>query len=93
MLLGISYDSVEDNRAWAEVIGFEFSLLSDCDRTVGAAYGVQRSPGHRFAAYPERATFVIDPQGAIRLTYLVAGSEIDGHASQVLEDLLALKDA
>ena len=92
MLLGISYDSVEDNHAWAEVIGFDFSLLSDTDRTVGAAYGVQRPPGHRFAAYPERATFVIDPQGVVRLVYLVAGKEIDGHASQVLEDLLALKN-
>ena len=91
MILGISYDSTGYNRAWARVMGFEFSLLSDTDRSVGAAYGVQRAPDHRFAAYPERATFVIDPGGVIRLVYAVAGSEIDGHASQVLEDLLALK--
>lgn len=90
-ILGISYDTTEDNRAWAESMGFEFSLLSDTDRRVGAAYGVQRPPDDRFAAYPERATFVIDPAGTVRLAYLVPGSEIDGHASQVLEDLLSVK--
>jgi len=90
-ILGISYDSTEDNRAWAEDMGFEFSLLSDTERSVGAAYGVQRPPEDRFAAYPERATFVIDPEGTVRLSYLVPGDEIDSHASQVLEDLLAIR--
>ena len=90
-LLGISYDSIEDNRAWAEDMGFGFSLLSDTTRSVGAACGVQRPPDDKFAAYPERATFVIDPEGTVRLAYLVAPDQIDSHASQVLEDLLAIK--
>ena len=90
-VLGISYDTVEDNRSWAGSMGFEFSLLSDTDRSVGAAFGVQRPPEDRFAAYPERATFVIDPAGTVRLTYLVPGSDIDIHASQVLDDLLTVK--
>ena len=46
----------------------------------------------RFAAYPARVTFVIDPAGLVGLVYVVAGSQIDSHASTVLEDLRILKD-
>ena len=91
VILGASYDTPAENRAWHEDMGFGFRLLSDPDRAAAAAYGVVRPPADRFAAYPARATFVIDPAGLVGLVYVVAGSQIDAHASTVLEDLRILK--
>lgn len=91
VILGASYDSPVENRAWHDEMGFRFRLLSDTDHTAAAAYGVVRPPTDRFAAYPARATFVIDPAGLVGLVYVVAGSQIDSHASTVLEDLRILK--
>ena len=42
-IIGGSYDSPEDNRLFAEKFDFPFRLLSDPDRSVSAAYGVQRA--------------------------------------------------
>lgn len=91
VLLGASYDTPAENRAWHEDMGFRFRLLSDPDQTAAAAYGAVRPPMDRFAAYPARVTFVIDPAGLVGLVYVVAGSQIAGHASTVLEDLRILK--
>jgi peroxiredoxin Q/BCP len=60
-ILGISFDSVEANRAFAEKHGFVFPLLCDTSGAVGRAYGVA-PPGQTF---PRRATFVIGPTGVI----------------------------
>lgn len=87
MLLGVSYDAPEKNRAWREAMGFDFRLLSDVDRKAAAAYGVVRAEHEQFADYPRRATFVIDPVGMIRLTYVVAACQISSHADRVLEDV------
>ena len=72
-------------------MGFRFRLLSDTGRAAAAAYGVVRPQMDRFAAYPARATFVIDPAGLVGLVYVVAGSQIDSHATRVLNDLRVLK--
>ncbi len=62
-MLGISFDSVEANRAFAADQGFTFRLLSDPERTVGLAYGAARSRSDRYAA---RYTYVIGADGRIR---------------------------
>lgn len=92
-ILGIFYDSTEGSRVWVEDLGSEFFLLSGTERRVGAVYGVRRPPEDRYAAHPERVTFAIDPEGTLRLVCAVAGSQIDIHASQVLEDLPAVRPA
>lgn len=92
VILGVSYDTPSENRAWSDDMGFGFRLLSDTDRKAGAAYGVLRPPEDRFAAYPARATFVIDPQGHVSLVYVVAGSQIARHASRVLADMIELQE-
>jgi peroxiredoxin Q/BCP len=38
-VLGVSYDTVEANAAFAEKFTFNFPLLCDTERTMGAAYG------------------------------------------------------
>ena len=61
-MLGISFDSVEDNRAFAQAQGFPYRLLSDPERSVGLAYGAARTANDRFAA---RYTYVIGPDRRI----------------------------
>jgi len=88
-VLGASFDTPAENLAFAEEQGFVFRLLSDHDRTVGAAYGVIRPADHQYAEYPERRSYLIDPAGVIRRGYEV--SDVRGHAAEVLADLRALQ--
>ena len=61
-MLGISLDSQERNRKFAEETGATFPLLSDTDKHVAKAYGVLNLT----RLFANRVTFVIDPDGIIR---------------------------
>jgi peroxiredoxin Q/BCP len=84
-VLGISFDSPESNRAFAERYGFPYRLLSDEDRTVAEAYETKRAPQERGAGSPKRRTYLIDPEGMIRRAYRV--TDVEGHPGEVLADL------
>lgn len=62
VVLGVSADSVESHRAFAEKYGLPFSLLADPEGRIIEAYGV-RMPLLGFA---KRVTFLIDRQGVVR---------------------------
>jgi peroxiredoxin Q/BCP len=87
--VGISFDPVEANRAFAERQALPFRLLSDRDRSVGDRYGVRRDPGDRYPELPRRITYLIDPEGRVARAYSV--SDVTTHPAQVLEDLRALR--
>ncbi|MEY2786796.1 MAG: hypothetical protein RL277_3008 [Planctomycetota bacterium] len=61
-MLGISCDSVEENRAFAEKFGFEFPLLCDTTRATSIAY---KALDRAEESYPRRFTYVISPEGRI----------------------------
>jgi peroxiredoxin Q/BCP len=63
-VLGISIDTPERNRKWAEKLGLPFRLLSDDEPLgkVGKLYGVWDATWN----FDGRATFVIDKKGVIR---------------------------
>lgn len=61
-VFGISVDTPELNREFAQKNGYKFPLLSDPSRSVAKAYGVLMSEGGVAA----RRTFLIDPEGRIR---------------------------
>ena len=84
MILGASFDSVEENRAFSEAQQFPYRLLSDVDQKVGEQYGVIREPGN---PRPKRNSFLIDPTGVIRRVYEV--SDVKTHPDEVLNDILA----
>lgn len=91
VILGASFDTVAENLAFAEGQRLPFRLLSDVDRSMGAAYDVVRPAGDRLSAYPERVAYLIDPQGRIARSYAV--SDVAGHAELVLADLERLRTA
>jgi len=85
VVVGASFDTVDDNRTFAEIQGFEFPLLSDVDRTVGTQYEVVRHGDDQYRHYAERCSYLIDPDGIIRRAYDV--SDVESHADDVLRDL------
>jgi peroxiredoxin Q/BCP len=89
--MGVSFDTPADNKAFADAQHFGFQLLSDVDRSVGRRYGVLRADDDQYTAFPLRQSFLIDPAGVIRKTYVV--SDVAGHAAEVLADLDALQHA
>lgn len=89
MILGASFDPPGESRAFAEDQGFNYRLLSDADRTVAAAYEVLRPPGDQYEDFPLRISYLIDPSGLIRHSYVVA--DVRGHAAEVLADLADLQ--
>ena len=71
-MIGISVDSREKNKKFAESLGVTFPILSDEDKRVSKAYDVL-IPLIRLA---NRYTFVIDQQGIIR-QIIKGGDAID----------------
>jgi len=91
VILGVSYDTPEDNRAFAEREGFPYRLLSDEDRSVSEAYGTRRPDDHPKAVAPRRFSYLVDPEGTVRKAYWV--QDVTTHPGQVLEDLRALRSS
>lgn len=89
VVLGASFDTPEENKAFADAEHFGFRLLCDTTREVGARYEVARPEGDEHAEYPQRIAYLIDPEGVIRRSYAV--SDVEGFASRVLEDLAELR--
>lgn len=87
-LVGASFDAPEDNRAFAKRYGFTGTLLSDVDRSVGAAYETKKAPEESFPEYAKRRTYLIDPDGVIRKAFRVA--DIAGHPRELLDHLREL---
>jgi thioredoxin-dependent peroxiredoxin len=59
----VSFDTVAENRAFAEKFSFNFTLLCDTERTMGLAYGAA-SPDDK--VYAKRIGCVIDPEGKVK---------------------------
>jgi len=61
-VIGISVDSRDTNKAFAQELGIKFPVLSDESKTVSKQYGVL-IPLIRLA---KRTTFLIDKKGIVR---------------------------
>ena len=87
-LLGASFDTVEENRGFAEKYSFPFRLLADPDNAVGRLYETKRAPEEPMPEWAKRRTYLIDPDGVIRKAYRVR--DIEGHPEELLRDLREL---
>lgn len=83
LLLGASFDQVEENAAFAQKLGLDFPLLCDTSRVVALAYGACQDPKAR---YPERISVLIDEGGRVMRVY----DHVDprDHAARALADLI-----
>jgi peroxiredoxin Q/BCP len=84
-VVGVSFDSPEDNAAFTRKYEFGFPLLSDRDHAVAIAYGACAGADAR---YPDRVSFLIDEHGAIERVY----DQVDprDHPARVLADILGV---
>lgn len=81
-MLGVSFDDVAANRAFAQAQGFTFPLLCDTRRALGLAYGACDSPQD---AYPRRITYVIGADG--RIEQALVTTDPKGQAQALLPSL------
>jgi thioredoxin-dependent peroxiredoxin len=79
-VVGASFDTVEENRHFAEGFQFPFPLLSDTDRKLGMAYGACDSPTEQYA---KRIAYLIAPDGSIEHVWPKADPST--HAQEVLD--------
>ena len=83
MVLGVSKDSVEAQKKFAEKNGLTFRLLADEDGEVIKRYGVDLAFG-----VAKRKSFLIDSKGKIAKVYeKVAPAR---HAAEVAKDLASV---
>jgi peroxiredoxin Q/BCP len=87
-VLGISFDTPDDNKAFRDKFDFPFRLLSDVDEQVGVAYGT-RDPGTEKVHYAKRHAYLIDPDGVVRKAYEV--KDVNAFAAEALSDLSNLR--
>lgn len=64
-VVGISSDSVESHKAFAQKHRLPFTLLADVDGEVRKQFGVGKTLG----LLPGRVTYVIDPDGIVRKVF------------------------
>jgi peroxiredoxin Q/BCP len=81
-ILGISFDSVEKNAAFARKFQFNFPLLCDTTRSIGMAYGACDAPD---AATARRISYLIGPDGKILKAYPKVSAA--AHPDEILADL------
>ncbi len=75
----MSCDSVESHQAFKKKYSIPFPLLADTDSKLCDAFGV---PNEK---YPQRSTFLIDPDGTIRKVWPKV--DVKGHALDVLNSI------
>lgn len=63
MVLGVSFDTPEDNKAFADKFGFGYPLLCDTSRELGMAYGASDT---LHAGVARRVGVVIGPDGKVK---------------------------
>jgi thioredoxin-dependent peroxiredoxin len=90
VILGVSKDSVESHKKFAEKYHLNFPLLSDEDKSVMIEYKAWGKKNFLAKEYDGtlRTTYIIDPTGEIQKIY--KSVEPFGHAAEILADLKKL---
>ncbi|MBD2230347.1 peroxiredoxin [Phormidium tenue] len=87
-VIGISSDSTDSHKAFAQKHNLPFTLVSDRDSAVRKAYGVPATLG----LLPGRVTYIIDKEGKVRHIF---NSQFNpkGHVEQAMGILKTLQPA
>jgi len=89
VILGVSVQDENTHQQFCAKEGLSFKLLADKNYTVSSAYDSLVNLG--IAKLSARHTFLIDPQGVVRKSYVSVNA--DKHSAEVLSDLSQLQEA
>ena len=80
-IIGVSADSVEGQKKFAEEYNLPFTLLADTDLAVAKAFGVPTMP---LIGVPKRQSFIIKDG---KIVWIVESAKTGDHAAEVKEAL------
>jgi len=83
-VLGVSYDSPEKNRKFADKNALPFRLLSDRDHELAKSVGAART----LVPFAKRISYLVGPDGKVLVAY--PDVKPSTHAGEVLEDYKTL---
>jgi thioredoxin-dependent peroxiredoxin len=89
IILGVSVQDEITHQKFCSKEGLRFKLLADTKYAVSSSYDSLVNLG--VAKLSARHTFLIDPAGIVRKTYLNVNAE--KHSAEVLDDLASLQEA
>lgn len=84
-IIGVSADDIDSHAKFCDSEGLKFPLLADTDGSVSKAYGSW------LGFLSMRHSFIIDPQGVLRETFVKVNPTV--HSSEVLTRLEKLQSA
>ena len=86
-MLGISKDTVKDQKKFKDKYSLPYPLLADEEKKLCEAFGVlkEKNMYGRKTMGIERTSFLIDPQG--RIAKIFPKVKPEGHAEEVLASL------
>ena len=87
VILGVSTQDERSHQSFCSKEGLHFKLLADTQSAVSASYDSLINLG--IAKVSTRHTFLIDPEGVVRKTYLNVNPM--QHSGEVLADLAQLQ--
>ncbi len=80
-VVGVSVDTVESHKKFAEKNSLNFPLISDHDKLISKTYGVLSEDG----SYAERVTFIIDREG--KIAKIFTNVDITKHTHEIVAEL------
>jgi peroxiredoxin Q/BCP len=83
-VIGVSVDTVQSHKKFAEKYGLNFPLVSDHDKQISKTYGVLSED----ASKAERVTFIIDKEG--KIAKIFANVDVTRHANEIVDALKQL---
>lgn len=91
VVLGVSTDSVESHRKFAEKFSLPFPLLADEEHALAEKYGVwvEKNNYGKKSMGVQRSTFLIDPNGKIAAVWPKVS--VAGHAEEVAAKVAELR--
>lgn len=84
-VVGVSVDTPQSHRRFADACGLRFPLISDRERRAAERLGILNERG----TSARRTTFLVDPSG--RVARIFENVKVDGHVEQVLRALDELR--
>ncbi len=87
-VVGVSEDDVDSHKSFCNKFSFTIDLLADPNHELLSAAGVGQSE-YKGRMYWDRTSFVIDPDGNLRKTYLKVQPE--GHERLLLNDIKGMQ--